>query len=123
MDVLKNPGKIPGPGPIERRFKTQYHYTIEFCHDFFFLDVREEFRLFLRTEHSEENLDFWLICEEYKNTSDQSALAKIIFKHFINSGAPREVSFSTNSNTLVSYDQDSRFSSPSGTENILHSDE
>uniref|UniRef100_A0A8C6YHE5 Regulator of G protein signaling 3 n=1 Tax=Naja naja TaxID=35670 RepID=A0A8C6YHE5_NAJNA len=44
------------------------------------------FRSFLRTEFSEENLEFWLACEEYKNIKSQSkmiAKAKKIFTEYI----------------------------------------
>uniref|UniRef100_A0A4W6CY31 Regulator of G-protein signaling 3 n=1 Tax=Lates calcarifer TaxID=8187 RepID=A0A4W6CY31_LATCA len=48
------------------------------------------FRAFLRTEFSEENLEFWLACEEYKKIKSQSKMAskaKKIFKtplfHFL----------------------------------------
>ncbi|TRZ02175.1 hypothetical protein DNTS_014939 [Danionella cerebrum] len=44
------------------------------------------FRAFLRTEFSEENLDFWLACEDYKKIKSQSKLAskaKKIFGEYI----------------------------------------
>ncbi|XP_039591649.1 regulator of G-protein signaling 16-like [Polypterus senegalus] len=52
------------------------------------------FRLFLRSEFSEENLDFWLACEEYKNIKPSSKLASRamkIFEDFIDNEAPKEV--------------------------------
>ncbi|KAF5898262.1 regulator of G-protein signaling 16-like, partial [Clarias magur] len=51
------------------------------------------FRAFLLSEHSEENIAFYLACEDYKNTKTSSKLsskAKKIYKEFIDSDAPRE---------------------------------
>ena len=53
------------------------------------------FSAFLRTEFSDENLDFWLACEEYrklKSSSKMAAQAKKIFSEFIAIQAPKEVS-------------------------------
>ncbi|XP_018418884.1 PREDICTED: regulator of G-protein signaling 16 [Nanorana parkeri] len=52
------------------------------------------FRNFLKTEFSEENLEFWVACEEYKKTPSTSKLpakAQCIFQEFLQTGAPREV--------------------------------
>lgn len=51
------------------------------------------FRSFLRTEFSEENLDFWLACEEYRVSpiNTQKAQACGIYNQFINPDAPQEV--------------------------------
>lgn len=53
------------------------------------------FHAFLKSEFSEENIDFWIACESYKNlkTSKQPAQAQKIFAEFIAHQAPREVSF------------------------------
>ncbi|XP_052400772.1 regulator of G-protein signaling 5 [Carassius gibelio] len=53
----------------------------------------QAFRCFLRSEFSEENLEFWLACEEYKSTSGSrlTERAHNIYKQFINPDAPREV--------------------------------
>ncbi|XP_067328021.1 regulator of G-protein signaling 3 isoform X6 [Anolis sagrei] len=40
------------------------------------------FRAFLRTEFSEENLEFWLACEEYKKIRSQSKMASRARKLF-----------------------------------------
>lgn len=53
------------------------------------------FRAFLRTEFSEENLDFWLACEDYKKIKSQSKMtskAKKIFAEFIAIQSCKEVS-------------------------------
>ncbi|XP_015247988.1 regulator of G-protein signaling 3a isoform X7 [Cyprinodon tularosa] len=52
------------------------------------------FRAFLRTEFSEENLEFWLACEEYKKVKSQSKMAskaKKIFAEYIAIQSCKEV--------------------------------
>ncbi|KAG9483082.1 hypothetical protein GDO78_009170 [Eleutherodactylus coqui] len=52
------------------------------------------FRTFLKTEFSEENLEFWAACEDYKKTPSANKLpakAQCIFQEFLQIGAPREV--------------------------------
>ncbi|XP_026787713.2 regulator of G-protein signaling 4 isoform X1 [Pangasianodon hypophthalmus] len=53
----------------------------------------QAFRWFLRSEFSEENLDFWLACEEYKTMPETklSSKAQSIYMQFINPDAPQEV--------------------------------
>lgn len=52
------------------------------------------FRAFLVSEFSEENIAFYLACEDYKETksSKQAAKASRIYNEFICADAPREVS-------------------------------
>ncbi|KAM5238463.1 regulator of G-protein signaling 16 isoform 1-T1 [Ctenodactylus gundi] len=52
------------------------------------------FHAFLKTEFSEENLEFWLACEEFKKIRSAAKLASRahrIFDEFIRSEAPKEV--------------------------------
>lgn len=51
------------------------------------------FRAFLVSEFSEENIAFYLACEDYRttNTSKLAAKATKIYDEFICSNAPREV--------------------------------
>ncbi|XP_067868725.1 regulator of G-protein signaling 3a isoform X3 [Heterodontus francisci] len=52
------------------------------------------FRAFLRTEFSEENLEFWLACEDYKKAKSQSKMtskAKKIFGEYIAIQSCKEV--------------------------------
>ncbi|KAM9612699.1 regulator of G-protein signaling 16 isoform 1-T1 [Trichechus inunguis] len=52
------------------------------------------FHAFLKTEFSEENLEFWLACEEFKKIRSATKLASRahrIFEEFIHSEAPKEV--------------------------------
>ncbi|XP_066548403.1 regulator of G-protein signaling 16 [Amia ocellicauda] len=52
------------------------------------------FRAFLVSEFSEENIAFYLACEDYRNTKSTAKLeakAKKIYEEYIKSDAPREV--------------------------------
>jgi hypothetical protein len=54
------------------------------------------FKAFLKSEYSEENIDFWISCEEYKKIKSPSKLspkAKKIYNEFISVQATKEVSF------------------------------
>ncbi|CAF1373851.1 unnamed protein product [Rotaria sp. Silwood1] len=55
------------------------------------------FRAFLRTEFSEENLEFWLACDEFRLCKEpkRSAKAKKIYMDFIAIGAPKQVNLDT----------------------------
>ncbi|XP_067876891.1 regulator of G-protein signaling 4-like isoform X1 [Heterodontus francisci] len=62
------------------------------------------FRAFLRSEFSEENIDFWLACEEYKNTKIGSKLtlkAQKIYDEFVKVQAPKEVNLDSHSRESV----------------------
>ena len=52
------------------------------------------FRGFLQTEFSDENIEFWLACEDYKSTDKEQKLqlkAKKIYSEYVVIGSPREV--------------------------------
>ncbi|KAG7223789.1 hypothetical protein INR49_026472 [Caranx melampygus] len=53
----------------------------------------QAFRGFLRSEFSEENLEFWLACEDYRVSSSnlQKLKASSIYTQFINPDAQQEV--------------------------------
>ncbi|XP_061114293.1 regulator of G-protein signaling 19 isoform X1 [Conger conger] len=56
---------------------------------------RNVFREFLRTEYSEENMLFWLACEELKKEMNTSAIeekARLIYEDYISILSPKEVS-------------------------------
>uniref|UniRef100_A0A4W6F947 Regulator of G protein signaling 4 n=1 Tax=Lates calcarifer TaxID=8187 RepID=A0A4W6F947_LATCA len=62
----------------------------------FFLSVvagRAVFTTFLRSEFSEENMDFWLACEDYKKTAPSKLMtrAKQIYQQYVEADAPNEV--------------------------------
>ncbi|KAJ3610685.1 hypothetical protein NHX12_022777 [Muraenolepis orangiensis] len=59
------------------------------------LEGREIFREFLRSEYSEENLLFWLSCEELKKETDPVTVdekARIIYEDYVSILSPKEVS-------------------------------
>lgn len=55
---------------------------------------RNSFRQFLRTEFSEENMLFWLACEEFNKDPNKSAVeerARVIYEDYISILSPKEV--------------------------------
>lgn len=67
-----------------------------FLNEFFscFIDGLAAFRAFLKTEFSDENIEFWLACEDYKKIKSPGKLmskANKIYKEFIDVQAPKEV--------------------------------
>ncbi|XP_029929950.1 regulator of G-protein signaling 20 isoform X2 [Myripristis murdjan] len=56
---------------------------------------RTSFRQFLRTEFSEENMLFWLACEELSKETNKSVIeekARVIYEDYISILSPKEVS-------------------------------
>ncbi|XP_045142248.1 regulator of G-protein signaling 20 isoform X2 [Echinops telfairi] len=56
---------------------------------------RDTFREFLRTEFSEENMLFWMACEELKTEANKNMIeekARIIYEDYISILSPKEVS-------------------------------
>lgn len=56
---------------------------------------RSVFRAFLRTEYSEENMLFWLACEELKAEANQHMVdekARLIYEDYVSILSPKEVS-------------------------------
>lgn len=52
------------------------------------------FRTFLKSEYSDENIEFWLTCEEYKKVKSSfrmSSKAKRIYEQFIKAESPKEI--------------------------------
>ncbi|KAH0509448.1 Regulator of G-protein signaling 17 [Microtus ochrogaster] len=57
---------------------------------------RNLFREFLRTEYSEENLLFWLACEDLKKEQNKKVVeekARIIYEDYISILSPKETCF------------------------------
>ncbi|KAF3841920.1 hypothetical protein F7725_023871 [Dissostichus mawsoni] len=55
---------------------------------------REVFREFLRSEYSEDNLLFWLACEELRKETDPSVVeekSRIIYEDYVSILSPKEV--------------------------------
>lgn len=60
---------------------------------------RKVFRDFLRCEYSEENILFWLACEDLKRESSPEAVeekARIIYEDYISILSPKEVCMNRN---------------------------
>lgn len=56
---------------------------------------RNVFREFLRTEYSEENMLFWLACEELKKDNSKHNIeekARLIYEDYVSILSPKEVS-------------------------------
>lgn len=55
---------------------------------------RNSFRQFLRTEFSEENMLFWLACDEFRTEANKSTVeerARAIYEDYISILSPKEV--------------------------------
>jgi len=64
---------------------------------------RKYFRDFLRTEFSEENVLFWLACEELKRETNAELIeekARSIYEDYISILSPKEVSYSFSQSPL-----------------------
>ncbi|XP_024862598.1 regulator of G-protein signaling 13-like [Kryptolebias marmoratus] len=62
------------------------------------------FQAFLKSEFSDENLEFWVVCEDYKKIKSSfrmSARAKKIFKLYIQAEAPREINIDHKTRELI----------------------
>lgn len=65
---------------------------------------RKVFRDFLRGEYSEENIMFWLACEELKRETDAAAVeekARFIYEDYISILSPKEVSLDSRVREIV----------------------
>ncbi|NXG48338.1 RGS13 protein, partial [Psilopogon haemacephalus] len=52
------------------------------------------YKMYLKTEHSDENIEFWLACEAYKKITSQrkrTSMARKLFTGYIQPQAPKEV--------------------------------
>ncbi|XP_055480610.1 regulator of G-protein signaling 18 [Psammomys obesus] len=57
-------------------------------------DGMDAFTRFLKTEFSEENIEFWVACEDFKKCKEPQQIvlkAKAIYEKFIQNDAPKEV--------------------------------
>jgi len=74
-------------------FLVYRYYYLMLCFTFLFLDGVELFRDFLKSEFSEENIEFWIICEEFKSirTNKLVAQAHRIYSDFIAIKATKQV--------------------------------
>uniref|UniRef100_A0A8C2KML4 Regulator of G-protein signaling 17-like n=1 Tax=Cyprinus carpio TaxID=7962 RepID=A0A8C2KML4_CYPCA len=75
---------------------------------------RDVFREFLRSEYSEENLMFWMACEELKKETNSSAIdekARIIYEDYVSILSPKEVSLDSRVREVINQS----LAEPSGT--------
>ncbi|MCI4377597.1 hypothetical protein PGIGA_G00205370 [Pangasianodon gigas] len=66
---------------------------------------RANFRQFLKSEFSEENLLFWLACEELKKETNRTVVeqtVKQIYEDFVSVLSPREVSLDSRAREVIS---------------------
>ncbi|XP_012727627.1 regulator of G-protein signaling 5a [Fundulus heteroclitus] len=87
--VDKKPEKLQKPTPEEA---AQWRESLErVLNNSYGLAA---FRSFLQSEFSDENIEFWVACEDFKKTKNpvkMAAKAKKIYEDFIQSEGPREV--------------------------------
>ncbi|KAJ8011223.1 hypothetical protein DPEC_G00055930 [Dallia pectoralis] len=62
------------------------------------------FEAFLKSEFSDENIEFWLICEDFKKIKSSfrlSSRAKKIYKTYIEAQAPKEINIDHKTRELI----------------------
>ncbi|XP_054837051.1 regulator of G-protein signaling 21 [Eublepharis macularius] len=62
------------------------------------------FRTFLKSEFSEENIEFWLACEDFKKTKSAVKIvskAQQIYSDFIQADAPKEINIDFNTRDQI----------------------
>ncbi|XP_036925325.1 regulator of G-protein signaling 18 isoform X2 [Sturnira hondurensis] len=67
-------------------------------------DGLETFTRFLKTEFSEENIEFWKACEDFKRSKDPQQIlfkAQAIYEKFIQTDAPQEVNLDFHTKELI----------------------
>ncbi|XP_033758351.1 regulator of G-protein signaling 21-like [Pecten maximus] len=80
--------------------------------NYFLRDTRGKtvFMDFLRTEFSEENLEFWNACEEFSNLDDVDGAnhdaVKEIYSTYIAPGSPKEINLSSDLRQNIQYNMD-----------------
>lgn len=69
-------------------------HTLPLMAFFYSVDGLATFKSFLRSEFSDENIEFWEACEDFKKTKSPMKMttkAKKIYEDFIQTGGPKEV--------------------------------
>ncbi|XP_006889576.1 PREDICTED: regulator of G-protein signaling 18 [Elephantulus edwardii] len=64
----------------------------------------EAFTRFLKTEFSEENIEFWKACEDFKKIKEPQQIihkAKTIYERFIQTDAPQEVNLDFHTKEII----------------------
>ncbi|MCJ8729796.1 hypothetical protein PDJAM_G00110690 [Pangasius djambal] len=84
----EKPAEEKSSAPIDtEKWKTSFNNLIN-------NDVgRAAFTAFLKSEFSQENIEFWVACEDFKRTPapQMQAKAKLIFKQYVDIDSPNEV--------------------------------
>nr|XP_004659566.1 regulator of G-protein signaling 18 [Jaculus jaculus] len=68
-------------------------------------DGLDAFTRFLKTEFSEENIEFWIACEDFKKSKEPQQIAlkaKTIYEKFIQNDAPQEVNLDFHTKEVIS---------------------
>ncbi|KAG8132779.1 hypothetical protein E2320_010609, partial [Naja naja] len=67
-------------------------------------DGLDAFRAFLKSEFSEENIEFWLACEDFKKTKSAAKIAskaQRIYSEFIQADAAQEINIDFNTRDRI----------------------
>uniref|UniRef100_A0A8C0X8G8 RGS domain-containing protein n=1 Tax=Castor canadensis TaxID=51338 RepID=A0A8C0X8G8_CASCN len=67
-------------------------------------DGLDAFIRFLKTEFSEENIEFWITCEDFKKSKESQQInfkAKAIYEKFIQNDAPQEVNLDFHTKEVI----------------------
>ncbi|XP_042337988.1 regulator of G-protein signaling 4 [Plectropomus leopardus] len=85
-DAVAAAAKMPTPAEVEK-WKESFSNVINSQKG------RTVFGSFLKSEFSEENLDFWIACEDYKKStpSEMVTKAKRLYQQHVEADAPNEV--------------------------------
>ncbi|XP_065600542.1 regulator of G-protein signaling 13 [Cyrtonyx montezumae] len=62
------------------------------------------YKIYLKTEHSDENIEFWLACEAYKKITSQrkrTYVARRLFTNYIQTQAPKEINIDSPVKKLI----------------------
>lgn len=79
---------------ISSRASLQHECVIVTKYYLVLADGLDSFTRFLKTEFSEENIEFWVACEDFKKCKEPQQIslkAKAIYEKFIQNDAPKEV--------------------------------
>ncbi|KAM7093800.1 regulator of G-protein signaling 3 isoform 10-T16 [Molossus nigricans] len=98
LGIFRRRNESPGTDKVMKSFKPTSEEALKWGESLEKLLLHKYglavFQAFLRTEFSEENLEFWLACEDFKKVKSQAkmaAKAKKIFAEYIATQACKEV--------------------------------
>ena len=79
---------------VTSRLSSNDRCIVSLTHSLSIADGNVAFQLFLKSEYCEENLEFWMACEEFRKVTSSAKLAlraQSIYEEFIKTEAPKEV--------------------------------